>query len=68
MQIGKNFRIARFYKNLSQVELNILTWPKMSTTRISLFERDLVKLNDWEIVTLAKVLQIPHKQGQIENE
>jgi transcriptional regulator with XRE-family HTH domain len=68
MGTGKKFKIARIVRGWTQLQLSLITLGRISPSRISLFERDLIDLSDEEIKILTKVLDLsPGLLGNIES-
>jgi len=59
MKIGKRFKTARFLRDWTILDLSEKTTPRVSTSRISLFERDLIELTHAEKKSLAIALDLP---------
>ena len=68
MKVGKRFKIARVLKDWTILELSQRTRPSVSTSQISLFERDLIKLTHAEKKALAIALGLPGGNDMISSE
>jgi transcriptional regulator with XRE-family HTH domain len=62
MTIGIRIKVARVLRNWTQLDLSIMTLRRISPSRISLLERDLIDPSEEEIKILNSVLRLDSKK------
>ena len=66
MTLGKQFKVTRILNNWTLLDLSIMTLRRISPSKISLFERDLVDLPEDDVALLKRVLNFEKYQLVLE--
>ncbi len=66
MTTGKQFKVTRVLNNWTLLDLSIMTLRRISPSKISLFERDLVDLPEDDVALLKRVLNFEKYQLVLE--